>query len=128
MADNVPLEAWGLQPYLKRWSIGLACYALAGGALSLLGWALDAPRLTDWLGNGISIQPNTCFAVMFAGAAALCLSTGRRRGAAILGAIVAVIGGSVLLAANTIFYGAYPSTFVNVIWAAIAIFTIATSK
>jgi hypothetical protein len=38
------------------------------------------------------------------------------------------IGGSVLLAANTIFYGAYPSTFVNVIWAAIAIFTIATSK
>lgn len=38
------------------------------------------------------------------------------------------IGGSVLLAANTIFYGAYPSTFVNIVWAAIAIFTIATSK
>ena len=38
------------------------------------------------------------------------------------------IGGSVLLAANTIFYGAYPSTFVNVIWTAIAIFTIATRK
>ena len=38
------------------------------------------------------------------------------------------IGGSVLLATNTIFYGAYPSTFVNVIWTAIAIFTIATNK
>ena len=38
------------------------------------------------------------------------------------------IGGSALLAANTIFYGAYPSTFVNIIWAAIAIFTITTSK
>jgi hypothetical protein len=38
------------------------------------------------------------------------------------------IGGSVLLAANTIFYGAYPSTFVNIIWTAIAIFTIATRK
>ena len=38
------------------------------------------------------------------------------------------IGGSALLGANTIFYGAYPSTFVNVIWAAIAILTIATSK
>jgi hypothetical protein len=38
------------------------------------------------------------------------------------------IGGSALLAANTIFYGAYPSTFVNIIWAAIAIFTIATRK
>ena len=38
------------------------------------------------------------------------------------------VGGSLLLAANTIFYGAYPSTFVNVIWAAIAILTIATTK
>jgi hypothetical protein len=38
------------------------------------------------------------------------------------------VGGSVLLAANTLFYGAYPSTFVNVIWTAIAIFTIATRK
>jgi hypothetical protein len=38
------------------------------------------------------------------------------------------ISGSVLLAANTIFYGSYPSTFVNLIWAAIAIFSIATRK
>ena len=38
------------------------------------------------------------------------------------------IGGSALLAANTIFYGAYPSTVVNLVWAAIAIFTIATRK
>jgi hypothetical protein len=38
------------------------------------------------------------------------------------------IGGSLLLAANTIFYGAYPSTFVNIIWTAIAVFTITTSK
>ena len=38
------------------------------------------------------------------------------------------VGGSLLLAANTIFYGSYPSTFVNLIWAAIAIFSIATRK
>ena len=38
------------------------------------------------------------------------------------------ISGSLLLAANTIFYGSYPSTFVNLIWAAIAIFAIATRK
>jgi hypothetical protein len=38
------------------------------------------------------------------------------------------IGGSLLLAANTIFYGSYPSTFVNLIWAGIAIFSIATRK
>ena len=38
------------------------------------------------------------------------------------------ISGSLLLAANTIFYGSYPSTFVNVIWAGIAVFSIATRK
>ncbi len=38
------------------------------------------------------------------------------------------VGGSLLLAANTIFYGSYPSTFVNLIWAVIAIFSIATRK
>jgi hypothetical protein len=35
------------------------------------------------------------------------------------------IGGSLLLAANTIFYGSYPSTFVNLVWAAIATLAIA---
>lgn len=38
------------------------------------------------------------------------------------------IGGSLLLAANTIFYGSYPSTFVNLVWAAIAIFSIARTR
>jgi hypothetical protein len=38
------------------------------------------------------------------------------------------VGGSLLLAVNTIFYGAYPSTFVNLIWAAIAVFSIATQR
>jgi len=38
------------------------------------------------------------------------------------------VGGSVLLATNTVFYGSYPSTFVNLIWAAIATFSIATRK
>jgi hypothetical protein len=38
------------------------------------------------------------------------------------------ISGSLLLAANTMFYGSYPSTFVNVIWAGIAVFSIAARK
>ena len=38
------------------------------------------------------------------------------------------ISGSLLLAANTIFYGSYPSTFVNLIWAGIAVFSVATRK
>jgi hypothetical protein len=36
--------------------------------------------------------------------------------------------GSLFLAANTIFYRAYPSAFVNLIWMAIAVFSIATSR
>ena len=38
------------------------------------------------------------------------------------------ISGSLLLAANTIFYGSYPSTFVNLIWAGIAFFSIAARR
>ena len=38
------------------------------------------------------------------------------------------VGGSLLLSANTIFYGSYPSTFVNLIWAGIAIFAILTRR
>ena len=34
--------------------------------------------------------------------------------------------GSILLVANTIFYQAYPSSFVNLIWAGIAVFSMAT--
>jgi drug/metabolite transporter (DMT)-like permease len=36
--------------------------------------------------------------------------------------------GSVLLAVNTVFYKAYPSSFVNMIWISIAVFSIATRK
>jgi hypothetical protein len=38
------------------------------------------------------------------------------------------IVGSLLLAANTIFYQAYPSSFVNLIWTGIAVFSIATRR
>ena len=38
------------------------------------------------------------------------------------------ISGSLLLAVNTIFYGSYPSTFLNLIWAAIAVFSIAARR
>ena len=38
------------------------------------------------------------------------------------------IVGSLLLAANTIFYRAYPSSFVNLIWIGIAVFSIAARR
>ncbi len=38
------------------------------------------------------------------------------------------IVGSLLLAVNTISYGAYPSSFVNMIWIGIAVFSIAARR
>jgi hypothetical protein len=36
--------------------------------------------------------------------------------------------GSLFLALNTVFYRAYPSSFLNMIWIGIAIFSVATRK
>ena len=74
----------------------LGLYAVLGGLTSFIGWAADIPRLTDWINSGISIQPNTCVAVMAAGAAVILLAWGHRRAAAVLGLLVALIGSSVL--------------------------------
>ena len=41
-----------------RFAVGLGVYALAGAVVSLSGWALNLPRLTDWIDGGVSIQPN----------------------------------------------------------------------
>ena len=85
-----------LQRRLQTAAIALAAYALAGGVLSLSGWVFDLPRVTDWLDTGVSIQPNAAIAVIAAAAGALLLATGRKRGAAACGAVVAFLGGSAL--------------------------------
>jgi signal transduction histidine kinase/CheY-like chemotaxis protein len=83
-----------------RWapavSLTLGWYALLGGLISLAGWAADRPRLTDWLGEGISIQPNATIAATLASSALILLVYGHRVVPAACGAFVAVIGGSVL--------------------------------
>jgi hypothetical protein len=42
----------------------LYAYVLIGGIVSLAGWILDMPRLTDWYDYGISIQPNAAIATI----------------------------------------------------------------
>jgi PAS domain S-box-containing protein len=83
--------AWSL-----RTAIGLTLYAIAGGIVSLLGWAADVPRLTDWFDTGISIQPNAALAVAIAGGGLLALMAGLRHMSAALGIAVALIGASAL--------------------------------
>src|SRR5262245_397851 len=79
-----------------RFAVCLGLYALAGGWVSFLGWAADIPRLTDWDGHGISIQPNTALTVMLAGCGLTFLACNLRAATALCGALVALIGGSVL--------------------------------
>ena len=71
-------------------------YALLGGVSSFVGWAFDVRRLTDWYDNGISIQPNAAICVALSGLALVLLGVQRLRGAAVCGAIVALIGGATL--------------------------------
>ena len=85
-------------PLLPRSRV-VACaglYAASAGGVSLLGWALDVPRLADWDLDGLAIQPNTTVAAMAAGVALLLLDRGRRRAAAGFGAVAAVIGATAL--------------------------------
>jgi signal transduction histidine kinase/CheY-like chemotaxis protein len=77
-------------------SVTLGIYALAGGVISFFGWATDRPRLTDWIGDGISIQPNTTVAAMISGGALFFLALGFHRAAVVCGWIVSAIGVSVL--------------------------------
>ena len=84
-------------PYrLRIAGVFLGLYALVGGAVSFIGWVFNLARLTDWFNYGISIQPNTCIAVMAAGAGLILLNFGYWRVAAALGVLVALIGGTVV--------------------------------
>ena len=72
--------------------VALALYGLLGGAASLLGWALDVPRLANWMGDGISIQPNAAAATAGISVALLLLVLRRNTTAALIAALVMAIG------------------------------------
>jgi len=74
----------------------LGTYAMAGGAVSFLGWSLGVARLTDWEGNGVSTQPNTALAAFFAGLALFLHVSDRPRLAGRLAIVPALIGTATL--------------------------------
>lgn len=82
---------------LQALSIILAIYALIAGAVCFSGWAFDLPRLTDWLDDGVSIQPNTAVLVALAGIAIVLLQYGYGRVAMVLGAFISISGALNLL-------------------------------
>lgn len=71
------------------------CYALMGGILTVLGWVLDLPRLSDWDGDGIAMLPNTGMAALLFGIALLPAVTSV--GKSVLSVMVLSIGAATLL-------------------------------
>jgi signal transduction histidine kinase/CheY-like chemotaxis protein len=90
----VPGNLW------SRWLYTSACLgalATAGGAISLLGWILDVPRLADWAGTGITIKPNAAIAAVLTGSGVIAVCVRRRALAYVFGGSAALIGGATLL-------------------------------
>jgi PAS domain S-box-containing protein len=85
----------------QRLAFGAGAYSLAAGAITLTGWALDLPRLTDWKNDGISMFPNTAVCAALSGLAIILSSrrTAKPPTTAVrfLGGFVALVGGLTLL-------------------------------
>lgn len=59
---------------LAVWITGL--YAVIGGILTLVRWAIPFPRLADWAGLGISMFPNAALCSILSGVALIVLQHG----------------------------------------------------
>ncbi len=85
----------------RIWMLLAGTYAVAGGAVTLVGWWLELRRLTDWNDDGISMFPNTAACAMLGGVALLALlAIGRRWPETVArwtAAFIALIGGLTLL-------------------------------
>src|SRR5262245_12312553 len=77
-----------MTPWPTRIATGTAVYAVAAGLATLVGWATDIRRLTDWKNDGISMFPNTAVCALLSGLAIL-VTNGRAGGSR---AVVRVLG------------------------------------
>ncbi len=75
-----------------RVAVVFALYTLVSACVSLLGWGLDIRSLTNWSGDGISIQPNASLAAGALAAAMLLAVWQRSRAASIAAALGTVLG------------------------------------
>ncbi|HEX4414328.1 MAG TPA: ATP-binding protein [Lacipirellulaceae bacterium] len=83
-------------------SFTLAGYAVIGGSITLIGWALEIPRLTDWNNDNVSMFANTAMGVVIGGIALILLCANDRIGptlliARTLGVVVALLGGLTII-------------------------------
>ena len=70
--------------------------AAGAGIITMLGWALDRPRLTDWINSGISAFPNAAICAILCGIALLALGAEKspiaRALARVFALVVTIIG------------------------------------
>jgi PAS domain S-box-containing protein len=78
-------------------ALALSGIVVVGGLTSFLAWALDIPRLADWLGTGISTQPNSALGLTIGGLGLIAGALGQRYIGAAFGVLVAAIGGATLV-------------------------------
>lgn len=77
--------------------VAAGTYAFVGGLLTIFGWAFDLPRLADWDGDGIAMQPNTAVSAILAGLALIFAARNCRQPATGFGLFVAALGATTLL-------------------------------
>src|SRR5215831_13726107 len=115
---SVRSDSAAARPELTFWVfVCLAGYALAAGLATLVGWWANVPRLTDWLGNGISMFPNTALTAACTGAALLLVTNRHRISsviAGVLGTLVAIMGLATLFEHITGFNLGIDSALINV--------------
>jgi PAS domain S-box-containing protein len=106
LAQEVPTVEGAASNLETRWPALMAAtagiYALVVGVLTLLGYALDMRRLTDWNNDGISMFPNAAVCAVLSGVALLVLTAAEGRRSLrivvrILAGIVGLVGGLTLL-------------------------------
>ncbi len=77
-----------------------ALYAVCAGIITLIGWATNIQRLTDWLNNGISMFPNTALEAILSGLALLFINVSQKpltRIVRLLAGLVAFVGALILV-------------------------------
>ena len=98
-----PIAPLVIGPLIPRLvAIAAGAYVLAVGVLTLLGYALDVRRLSDWYDHGISMFPNAAACGALSGVAILMLGTTphrkwRRIALRLFAATVGLVGGLTLL-------------------------------
>ena len=96
--ERIPPGSSGVTEFdvIRRALPVIGSYVALSAAASLVGWAADLPRLTDWENDGISIQPNAAIAATAAGIALILHAIGHTRLSTACGVFVAAIGGATI--------------------------------